>query len=481
MDALNGLGGVYLEEAQVARGRNQEERARELLERAAQAFGTAEVASSGTGRRGIVSSNRGEVELLLGEIELERGESARAREHLNRAEEAFRPALSSSDEYPFGQVGLGRVFRAMALTDRSEGAGTRALESLRRAEDRFSRVIEAHPDLAEAYYWTGRVFEDRGGSEARSAALDYYQRAVRSRSKYPLPYFRLGALVEDEDPALASEYSRSFLRLQPKIFGEGRKADEARKRTLIIVPDLRGLNQDSARRALLRSGFRPGDTSLRTASARPGTVIDQLPKRGSKLPGGSPVNLVLAAPGGPLRVPDVEGKPRQEAEDAIRRIGFRVGKITRKKSKKTPGTVLDQDPEPGKEKKAGSKVDLEIAAAEMRVPRLEGLNVQEALLRIEEGGFKLGQQTARESSRPTGTVIDQKPDAGKKKLRGAEISIFVATPKPVKVPNLVGKNLENAYSEIRKKRLAIGAVTEQVRCRDIGRIIQSEPTPKAPR
>jgi hypothetical protein len=77
------------------------------------------------------------------------------------------------------------------------------------------------------------------------------------------------------------------------------------------------------------------------------------------------VNLVVSNIGGPEmdKVPDVVGKPRNEAEKVLKSTGFNVEVKMRQSSEEDAGNVVQQSPSGGGEAKRGSEVAIAVGEA----------------------------------------------------------------------------------------------------------------------
>ncbi len=136
--------------------------------------------------------------------------------------------------------------------------------------------------------------------------------------------------------------------------------------TLVTVPKLAGATLGKAEAALAKAGLKVGAVENReNATAKPGTVIGQIPKAGAKLAKGKKVNLVVAVkPPEPelVTVPNVVKQPLERAVRMLEDAGLRPGAETpRPTSRERPGTVIDQKIRGGSEVKRGTAVDLLVA------------------------------------------------------------------------------------------------------------------------
>ncbi|NJC68772.1 Stk1 family PASTA domain-containing Ser/Thr kinase [Planosporangium thailandense] len=111
------------------------------------------------------------------------------------------------------------------------------------------------------------------------------------------------------------------------------------------VPQLVGLTQDSATRALENSHLTVGKVTQGDSDQPKGTVIDSDPKQGSAAKENSAVNLVVSK-GNLKKVPDVSGKAEADAKTLLQGAGFKVNVAPRDTNDPAKvGTVIGQNPE----------------------------------------------------------------------------------------------------------------------------------------
>lgn len=130
------------------------------------------------------------------------------------------------------------------------------------------------------------------------------------------------------------------------------------------VPDLVGMREETATETLEDAGFEVGTVETVPADAEAGRVVDQLPSPFSLAEPGAAVDLDVAEEEQQEMV-DIIG---ERLSNAVRFVGdrFSLRDIRSVPSDEPPGTVVDQDPEPG-EVAAPSK-DVELTISEYREP-----------------------------------------------------------------------------------------------------------------
>jgi serine/threonine-protein kinase len=132
---------------------------------------------------------------------------------------------------------------------------------------------------------------------------------------------------------------------------------------LAKVPVLVGSQRSLAVQEIRGRGFVPSVEEVQD-SAPEGQVIRQAPSAGSKLPPGSTVSITVSRGEEKATAPNVIGKLRAEAVEAVREAGLKP--VVQEQETEVPsqlGRVTDQFPPPGSEAKPGSAVTLVVGKA----------------------------------------------------------------------------------------------------------------------
>ena len=127
---------------------------------------------------------------------------------------------------------------------------------------------------------------------------------------------------------------------------------------LATVPVLVGSRRGEAVQRIRGRGLTP-EVSGETASAPAGEVIRQSPSAGSELPRGSSVSIVVSEGREQASIPNVIGKERREAVEALRAEGL-VPSVEESETEVPDqvGRVTDQFPPPGTEAEPGTEVTI---------------------------------------------------------------------------------------------------------------------------
>ncbi|HJP67166.1 MAG TPA: PASTA domain-containing protein, partial [Actinomycetota bacterium] len=125
---------------------------------------------------------------------------------------------------------------------------------------------------------------------------------------------------------------------------------------------------------------------------------------------------------------------------------------------------------------ANAEDQLRIALARQPLPRFIGKDQGEAETMADEVGWHVS-ITQKESSKPVGTILSQKPESGTIMRYGATFSIVVAKPLPPKMPNLVGKDLKAAKNTASRHDWSFSVKYERTSTAAPGTIIHQTPSP----
>ncbi len=135
-----------------------------------------------------------------------------------------------------------------------------------------------------------------------------------------------------------------------------------RKGQEVVVPSVVGLNVDSAAAILQKEGLIPVvDTLIPSADVPAGAVLEQDPASDYEVKKGRRVFLKVSAGITLVQVPDLIGKPRDEAESILKDLGFEVKVEYVESEEYESDIVLDMSPPPGKEIPKGSVVILYVS------------------------------------------------------------------------------------------------------------------------
>jgi serine/threonine-protein kinase len=202
---------------------------------------------------------------------------------------------------------------------------------------------------------------------------------------------------------------------------------------IVTVPDVRGMTQSAARRALSKAGleFTRG-TTLNNPRVGQGRVLSQVPLPGQEAARGSDVRIILSA--GPDRrpVPSLEGMEKDEAISLLQRMGFQV-RLRTVRNMKEEGALLGMEPRAGVQVPMPAIVILTVSAGPpmMLAPSVLGTTRDDAAAKLEAAGLRLGRVGYDPgSTAPLGDVVAQSPAAGDSIRMGGAVRITLSGSDP---------------------------------------------------
>jgi beta-lactam-binding protein with PASTA domain len=247
------------------------------------------------------------------------------------------------------------------------------------------------------------------------------------------------------------------------------------------VPNVVGLPIAAAVKKLQADGLESNQRVV-FASAPPGRVTAQRPAAGAAVKEGSTVALTVSR--GPQRVtvPSVVGRSRDDATKRLAAAGFHAA-VFSVPSQSPRGFVVAQSPRANSKAPKGSRVRINLSqgapaatsttttgattptttTASAKVPKVVGLSQTAAQRQLHAAGFRV--RTAYvASSKPSGTVVAQRPTAGTTLRRGAAVRIKVSTganPQQAKaVPDVTGEDEATARSDLEAAGFQVSVVDE---------------------
>ncbi len=198
-----------------------------------------------------------------------------------------------------------------------------------------------------------------------------------------------------------------------------------------IVPNVVGGTADEARAKLAQRGFGIDLIEKEDPSAPPGTVISQEPQaelEEGALPG-TVVKVVVAIVSGTVDMPDVAGKPAEDAKLELTKAQFRTTVQTEASQTVPKGQVIRTEPAAGAKVQRGAPVVIFRSGGNgVIIPQLRGKLEADAIgiVASEAPGVKVD-VTTRPVVDPTevGTVVAQSPAAGTEVDPGSTLSIRI--------------------------------------------------------
>jgi serine/threonine-protein kinase len=215
--------------------------------------------------------------------------------------------------------------------------------------------------------------------------------------------------------------------------------DDSSSADQVAVVNVVGMTVDQAKQQLSAQGLQAQDDPQDAGTTPPNVVFNQEPKADAKVDKGSAVKLSYVKAKAQVDLPNVVGQNLQQAQATLQQLGLAV-QTTEQEATQPAGTVLAQDPAPGKVD-AGSTVKLTVSkgVGQVAVPNVNGLDVVTATSQLSSAGLQV-KQTQEPSERvESGNVIRTDPGAGATVAKGTSVTLIVSSgPPQVGVPMIVG-------------------------------------------
>ena len=164
---------------------------------------------------------------------------------------------------------------------------------------------------------------------------------------------------------------------------------------------------------------------------------------------------------------DVLGYTKDLAQKELESLGY-VIEFEEKASDDAPGSVIGQSVKPNEKLAKGEKIVLTIStgndeidtSVEAVVPNVVGKDKEQAKKLVATAKLYLSIEDSVYSDKPAGQILEQDPAAGYSAHQGDIVYVVISLgKKTIRMPNVVGKNIEDARSAIESVGLSCGKVT----------------------
>jgi serine/threonine-protein kinase len=244
-------------------------------------------------------------------------------------------------------------------------------------------------------------------------------------------------------------------------FGGGGSGDEP-----FPAPDFVGQTKADAGRLAENSELQLTFTKKPCENQKTGSICSQDPVAKTEVNKGDTINLVVSTGAPKVAVPNVIDDPLAVAKKKLEADKYQFDVETRsKESSQDPGTVLAQDPDPGKEVEKGSTITLTIAKEKKQatVPDVTGKSCDEAKQQMQANDL-VGecQDVETADAAKVGKVLQTAPSANSTVDPQSKVTIQIgkaAEKQKVAVPGVTGQRLKDAKKAIQEAGLQVGNIT----------------------
>ncbi|MDD7543785.1 MAG: Stk1 family PASTA domain-containing Ser/Thr kinase [Peptoniphilaceae bacterium] len=304
-------------------------------------------------------------------------------------------------------------------------------------EDRYDSAQELIDDLHHYQQLDEEDFASYSDATEKVSRVQVYEPEVTYESRYDAEEY-------EEEPkknrkllfyGLLTALAIVFLILLAFFFMNRtqKKAQDA----MTTVPTVTNLSEKEAL-SLLESKELVGKVVDRVNddTVQEGYVIDQSIVSGTSVEKGTTVNLRVSTGKGNMTVPDVKNKTLEAGRQILTDAGFKLGSNQFEYDENVAkDQIIGTNPETGTSVAAGTRVSIILSLgpkkSTTRVPVLLNKTQAEAMSEITTSHLKLGNFTAKSSSYPSGTVIEQSIEPGAEVDIDTTIDIVVSSgPEP---------------------------------------------------
>jgi beta-lactam-binding protein with PASTA domain/tRNA A-37 threonylcarbamoyl transferase component Bud32 len=189
------------------------------------------------------------------------------------------------------------------------------------------------------------------------------------------------------------------------------------------------------------------------------------------------------SPRGPVALPNVVGKTKDDARKELADLGFEVKVEAAVNEEVDAGIVFAQDPVEGTKLRPGNTVTIKVSLGigESEVPDVAGLSINDATLALEEEGFIAVPMEEESDSVEQDKVIRTSPRAGSKLERGSEVEVYVSLgPSTRPVTNVIGLDATTAAAQLGQQDFQVVTEEEASDTVAVGKVIRTDPAANTP-
>ncbi|GAB3497115.1 Stk1 family PASTA domain-containing Ser/Thr kinase [Amycolatopsis cihanbeyliensis] len=232
------------------------------------------------------------------------------------------------------------------------------------------------------------------------------------------------------------------------------------------VPSVIGQNEQQARDLLRSQGFTKVETKRVVCSPVPDEeaactsdqvdrVVETTPPAETRIPVSDQVTLSIGTRPEATEVPELKGKTRDEAEQALKDKGFLLGEVEEVEvdSSDEYGLVQSQDPAPGVTLDPGTEVSITIGKTPNMIEVVDytGRSYEEARAGLTAAGFRVKRNDV-DSDKPEGQVVGQKPNAGSQPENTlVELDVSNGSEQQIEMPDLTGMTESQARAALTER------------------------------
>lgn len=206
-----------------------------------------------------------------------------------------------------------------------------------------------------------------------------------------------------------------------------------------VVPDVISMYAEEATDKLESEGFKV-EAVLVKSDEPENMVLSTDPQAGVRVDEGSTVTIEVSVA---RTIPDIVGKPLEDAMKLMAAEGFTNVEVIEVKSNEAEGTVTSVAPIPGTRSKGDAKITIE-AAVPYRVPDVHGMSQSDATTALEEEGYTVKIGYVYDENIGEGDAVGTDPEAGTALASGSEVTLNLAKHRSSEVIGLTRSWLDDS-------------------------------------
>lgn len=248
------------------------------------------------------------------------------------------------------------------------------------------------------------------------------------------------------------------------------------------IPHVVGDKQQTAQTSLEAAGFTVVIRSV-FSERDPGLVVETEPPSGARVRRGSEVILIVSKGPELTDVPVLTGMSVEQATAALEAAGLVLGTVKEQSAKAVKGTVLEQDPAPGRARR-GDPVNLVISTGPkmVDVPDVTNKQVADAKAVLQSAGLSSTVEEQFSDAAP-GMVLSQDPSGGKRVEEGSSVKLVVSKgTQPFPMPDVKNKACSDAMNTLKSQGLDVSVRNskgEATSTCGTNKVIEQDPLPGA--
>ncbi len=250
----------------------------------------------------------------------------------------------------------------------------------------------------------------------------------------------------------------------------------------VDVPKVAGKQPEVANRIIRAAGLEPAfQTQEPSDTVADGLVTRQDPPPGRSIAKGAQVKYWVSNGKLIVTVPNVVNMSLTDASTALAQVGLEVGTRSGVFSDKDPNTVLEQNPDAGRQARKGDSVDLKVSQGEEKaiVPDVVGQAEADASATLANAGFRVNRIREPHPGVAQGVVFDQDPKPNSEAPPGSVVDIFISQgSEQFPMPDERGKTEQAAKADLEAMGLNVQIERQFTFNPDeYGRVIDQNPAP----